>query len=350
MLAHRMAQIRITDVAAAAGVSITTVSHVLNGKGRIPEETRRRVRAAARALDYRPSSAARSLGGRRTGLISISLSQEEGHCVGMSDFAYFLQLVGAATAAAIASGYALILSSDVTNASPPLDHLPVDGGIVIDPITDDPHVARLEAAGAAVVTTGRVPRRSGGYWVDNDHPKGLTRVLDHLAAQGAERVALVSIPLTTTYALETEETYRRWSAERDRSPVVVGVRGGLTEAAGLAAAESLLDGTEPPDAICTPLDRLAIGVLLAAKAKGISVPDELLVATVTNSEATRAARPPLTALELYPQRLGTTAVEMLVDLIEGRVPAEATVVVPTRLIKRRSSSPAARPAPRALRA
>jgi DNA-binding LacI/PurR family transcriptional regulator len=345
-----MSPIRITDVAAAAGVSITTVSHALNGKGRIPEETRRRVRAAAEALGYRPSSAARSLGGRRTGLISISLSQEEGHCVGMSDFAYFLQLVNAATAAAIESGYALILSSDVTNASPPLDRLPVDGGIVIDPITDDPHVARLEAAGAAVVTTGRVPGRSDGHWVDNDHPKGLTRLLDHLTSQGAERVALVSIPLTTTYAVETEETYRQWSADRASPPLVFCVSGGLTEAAGAAAADSLLGSTEPPDAICTPLDRLAIGVLLGAKARNVSVPDELLVATVTNSEATRAATPPLTALELYPQQLGARAVEMLIDLIEGRDPADSNVVVPTRLLKRRSSNPAARRAPGAVRA
>jgi DNA-binding LacI/PurR family transcriptional regulator len=340
MLAERMALVRITDVAAAAGVSITTVSHALNGKGRIPEETRRRVRAAAEALGYRPSSAARSLGGRRTGLISISLSQDEGHCVGMSDFAYFLQLVNAATAAAIESGYALILSSDATHASPRLDQVPVDGGIVIDPIADDPHVARLEAAGAAVVTTGRVPGRADGHWVDNDHPRGLTRVLDHLAAQGAERVALVSIPLTTTYAVETEDTYRRWSAERGADPLVFCVSGGLTEAAGLAAAESLLGRAEPPDAICTPLDRLALGVLLGAGAMNVSVPDELLVATVTNSEATRVSTPPLTALELYPQQLGARAVEMLIDLIEGREPEESTVVVPTRLLKRGSSKPA----------
>ncbi len=170
-----MPHTRITDVAAAAGVSITTVSHALNGKGRIPEETRQRVRDAAEALGYRPSSAARNLGGRRAGLISISLSQDEGHCVGMSDVAYFLQLVSA-TAAAIASGYALILSSDLTNVPSPLDHLSVDGGIVIDPIADDPHVARLEEAGAAVVTTGRVPGRTDGYWVDNDHSRGLTGI------------------------------------------------------------------------------------------------------------------------------------------------------------------------------
>jgi DNA-binding LacI/PurR family transcriptional regulator len=333
-----MAPVRITDVASLAGVSITTVSHALNGKGRLPAETRERVRAAADALGYRPSSAARNLGGRRTGLISVSLSQEEGHPVGISDFAYFLQLLSAATAAGLRSGYALVLSADPTNSSPPLDDLAVDGGIVIDPIVDDPHVARLELAGAAVVTTGRVPGRSEGYWIDNNHPKGLTTLLNHLAAQGAERVALLSMPLTTSYAVETEETYRHWSAGAGREAIVYPLATGLTEAAGFAAAEELLACPSPPDAICTPLDRLAVGVLLAAQARGVSVPGKLLIATVTNSQATRRSTPPLTALELYPDRLGRLAVEMLIGLIERGQVARNWAVVPTRLLKRGSTN------------
>jgi DNA-binding LacI/PurR family transcriptional regulator len=332
-----MGQVRIKDVALAADVSITTVSHALNGKGRLPPATRERVRTIAEELGYRPSSPARNLGGRRTGLISIALAQDEGHCVGLSDFAYFLQLVRAATEAAVESGYALVLSSQAGGSGSPLDTLNVDGGIVIDPVCDDPHVARLRAAGAAVVTTGRVPGEDGGCWSDNDHPRGLRRLLDHLAERGARRVALVGIPLTTTYAIETRETYDDWCAARGQEPVIQWADGDLTEAAGFRATEQLLDGPTPPDAICTPLDRLALGALLSAEVKGCAVPEDLLVACVTNGESTRAARPPLTALELYPERIGAAAVEMLVDLIEDREPAQRQVVVPTRLIPRAST-------------
>jgi DNA-binding LacI/PurR family transcriptional regulator len=332
-----MGHVRIKDVALAAGVSITTVSHALNGKGRLPAETRERVRATAEALGYRPSSPARNLGGRRTGLISISLAQDDGHCVGMSDFAYFLQLVRAATEAAVESGYALVLSSEVAGSGSPLETLTVDGGIVIDPVRSDPHVARLRAAGAALVTTGRVPEEEGGCWVDNDHPRGLWRLLDHLAERGAQRVGLIGIPQTTTYAIETRETYEAWCAARGQEPIIAWADGDLTEAAGFSATESLIEAETPPDAICTPLDRLALGALLYARVSGVAIPGDMLVACVTNGESTRAARPSLTALELYPERIGAGAVEMLVDLIEGREPPQRQVIVPTRLIPRAST-------------
>ena len=73
-----MARIGIKDVAEAAGVSVTTVSHALNGKGRLPVETRERVQRVARDLGYRPSSTARNLVGGRTGLIGLTVSQAQG--------------------------------------------------------------------------------------------------------------------------------------------------------------------------------------------------------------------------------------------------------------------------------
>lgn len=326
----------IREVAQAAGVSITTVSHAMNGKGRLPEATRARVQHVARRLEYRPSAAARNLVRGRSGLIGISLAQAEGHPVAMYDFAYFMQLVGAATAAAVRRGYALVLSSNASGADSPLEHISVDGGIVIDPIRGDPDVKRLRSAGAPVVTIGRVPGEEGGCWVDNDHAKAMRRLLQHLAGRGARRIALVGIPLTTTYAVDVTDAYERWCAESKSEPLV-GYARDFTEAAGFAAASDLLRTKPRPDGICAPLDRLALGVLLAAKAHGIEVPTDLLVAGVTNSEASRRARPSLTALDLNPEQVGASAVELLVDITEGRELPERQVVVPTRLISRTST-------------
>lgn len=328
--------IGIKDVAEAAGVSITTVSHAMNGKGRLPEATRARVQHVARRLHYRPSSAARNLVTGRSGLIGISLAQAEGHPVAMSDFAYFMQLVGAATAAAVRRGYALALSSNVSGADSPLEHIPVDGGIVIDPIREDPDVERLRSVGAPVVTIGRVPGEEGGCWVDNDHPKAMRRLLQHVSRGGARRVALVGIPLTTTYAVDATDAYKRWCFE-NKSEAQIEYARNFTEAAGFAAASELLRTRPRPDAICAPLDRLALGVLLAAKALAIDVPAELLVAGVTNSEASRLARPSLTALDLHPERVGASAVDLLLNLAEGHEPAERQIFVPTRLISRMST-------------
>src|SRR5689334_2714606 len=99
----------IQEVAHAAGVSITTVSHALNGKGRIAPETRARVQRVAAELRYRPHAGARNLAEGKAGVISLAVSQAPGLSFALTDFAYFLNLMAAATRSALQLGYALVL-------------------------------------------------------------------------------------------------------------------------------------------------------------------------------------------------------------------------------------------------
>src|SRR4051794_13333482 len=169
----------IKDVARTAGVSVTTVSHALNGKGRISAKTRKRVQRAADSLGYRPNNTARNLVGGRTGLFGLTLSQASGLPISLGDFAYFAQLMMGATAASLDHGYALML----TPASEQLaEGGAIDGAIVVDPVAGDPLMPALQEAGIPVVTTGRVLDQPGfDYWVDNDHVSGVRSVLDHVA-------------------------------------------------------------------------------------------------------------------------------------------------------------------------
>src|SRR5690606_24208267 len=102
--------INIKEVARAAGVSVTTVSHVLNDKGRLNAETRERVCRIAAELGYRPNSAARNLVGKRTGLLGLALSPGSSATLGLGDLEYFAQLMLGATTAALKHGYALVLT------------------------------------------------------------------------------------------------------------------------------------------------------------------------------------------------------------------------------------------------
>ena len=111
----------------------------------------------------------------------------------------------------------------------------------------------------------------------------------------------------------------------------------VTEAGGFEAATSLLDSPHPPDAIYSALDRIAIGVLLAADAHDVDVPSSLRVAACTDSVAAQAARPPLTTLGLNPERIGREAVNMLIDLVEGVEVDPRHRIVATRLIEREST-------------
>ena len=330
-------RVGIKDVAAAAGVSVTTVSHALNGKGRLPPETRERVQRVARELAYRPSATARNLVGGKTGLLGLAVSQPAGRPMALGDFAYFVHLMSAASTAAIQRGYALVLAPGQHGG----DRWPdvgLDGAIVVDPIVDDPLVRELTRHDVPVVTTGRVPAATtSGPWVDNDHVAGARKALDHMAHRSARRIALVTTEPITSYAADWEGSYRAWCSEHDREPLIACARAGFTEAAGYAAAIELLDRPDPPDAIWATLDRLALGVLLAAKARAVRVPEDLMIGGMTDSHSSRSAAPALTTLDLDPEHLGAAAVGLLIDLLEDRAPDPPHVVVGTRLRARAST-------------
>jgi DNA-binding LacI/PurR family transcriptional regulator len=327
-------RVGIRQVAEAAGVSVTTVSHALNGKGRLPESTRERVQRVATDLGYRPSRAARNLVGGKTGLLGLAVSQPEGRDFALGDFAYFVELMSAATAIAMDHGYGLVLAPGRGTWT----GIDLDGAIVVDPLADDPLVDAMRERGIPVVTAGRVPGDpSQDWWVDNDHVKGTRKVLDHLVARGARSVAMVSTPPWTSYATDALDTDHRWCAEHGHEPRVAYAEDDVTEAGGFEAASELLASADPPDGIWASLDRLALGVLLAARSRDVSVPEDLLVVGTTDSDAGRWASPALTALSLHPQEIGRAAVTMLLDLVEGREPPRPHVVVGTRLLARAST-------------
>lgn len=329
-------RVGIKDVASAAGVSLTTVSHALNGKGRLTDETRERVQEIAARLGYQPSALARGLAGGRTGMLAIAVSCAEGFTLPVSDFDYFLQVMNAATSTALERGYALtLLPTDGRYES--LDRLPLDGAVVIDPVLGDPIVGHLERRGVAVVTTGRRPDGpADACWVDNDHIAGTGAILDHLEQEGARRVALLSAPLTSSYTIDALEAYTRWCSARGAEPVVTTIEE-TSESRAYAGAIELLASDDPPDAIYATLDRLALGVLLAADSQGIRVPEDLRIAGCSDSEASRSARPALTALSLDPDRIGNEVVELLIELIEEGPPEDRHRIVPSVVIPRAST-------------
>jgi DNA-binding LacI/PurR family transcriptional regulator len=325
----------IKEVAERAGVSITTVSHALNDKGRISPETRRRVYEIAEELGYRPNATARNLAGGRTGLIGLSVAQTGEGNFAVSDYQYFAELISAASVAALDRGYALMLATGVRVEA--WSRMQVDGAIIVDPILDDPVFKSLDGAGAPVVTTGRVPGRESGWWVDSEHRTGTRTILDHLAARGAQRIALLGSPPTTSYSIDSRAAYEEWCGENSQQPINMVAREDLTEGSGYEATIKLLRRARPPDAVHSTLDRLALGALLAAQSRGLSVPHDLMVSGCADSEASKWARPGLTTLEMYPSRIGDAAVEILTALIEGREPPEAQVYIPTRIVARGST-------------
>ncbi|MDQ2623091.1 MAG: LacI family transcriptional regulator [Actinomycetota bacterium] len=341
MAGNSKGRVGIRDVAAAAGVSPTTVSHALSGKGRLPDTTRDRIAAIALELGYRPNASARNLVSGKTGLLGIVVSASEESPFGLGDFDYFIQLLSAATGAAVERGRALVVEG-IRTGPDAFGQVDVDGAIVVDPVSDDPLLDSLDAAGVPVVTTGR---RDGpaGYgrpecWVDNDHRRATREILSHLKSRGAGTIGLVSTSPVSSYTRDVIESYREWCREAGQEPRIALAMGPINEGAGFRAAEELLDGDQPPDAIYATLDQLALGALLAARARNIPIPSQLMIAGCTDSQASIWADPPLTSVTLNPEEIGRAAVASLIDLIEDDSDVPEPKMVPAGIIERESTA------------
>lgn len=330
----------IRDVAAAAGVSITTVSDALNGKGRLPDATRSHVRTVAERLGYRPSAAARTLRTGKSGLIGLTVTTYGEEPFTFTEFAYFAEMARAATSAALARGYALVIlpATSRHSAFDIWSNVALDGTVVIDPSDHDPVVTELMRSGIPVVSDGR-PAKSLPVtaWVDNDHEAAVCGLLDHLADSGARRIGLLTGTSTDTYTRLSTSAYLDWCERVGQDPVVEAYPA-HDPCAGAVAADRLLARPDRPDAVYGLFDPNGTDLLAAARRYGLRVPDDLLLVCCSESTVYATTEPPITTLSLKPGRIGNTVIQLLIDAIEGSGggrPVEQ--IMPTDLIVRTSS-------------
>lgn len=343
---RRLGRAGIRDVAAAAGVSITTVSDALNGKGRLPDATRRHVREVADRLGYRPSAAARTLRTGKSGLIGLTVTTYGEEPFTFTEYAYFADMVRAATSTALDRGYALaILPAPVRERAVDVwSNVALDGTVVIDPAAHDPVVHDLLQQGIPVVSDGR-PADSLPVtaWVDNDHEAAVDHLLDHLADAGARRIGLLTGTSTDTYTRLSTTAYLRWCERRGQEPLYEAYPAHDARE-GAVAADRLLARPDRPDAVYGLFDPNGTDLLAAAHRYGLRVPEDLMLVCCSESTIYEATEPPISTLSLNPARIGTTVVRFLIDAIEGRARSADAVestpreeIMPTNLIVRASS-------------
>ncbi|WP_410657134.1 LacI family DNA-binding transcriptional regulator [Amycolatopsis sp. lyj-112] len=333
----------IRDVAAAAGVSITTVSHVLSGQGRISEDTRRRVAQAAADLGYQASVHAQQLVTRRSRTLAIQIANSvdaSSACALVPNSDYFLEVLNGAAEAASKRSYALLL----TPADADLDRLnafAVDGAILVDPRGDEPFFATGWCRDRPLVTTGRpmATQCQVPVIVDNDLVAAARLMLDHLAERGYERPAMITTDTSRSYAADLVAGYRGWMDDRGREPVVVEIDEPPTGEGTAEALGRLLDRTRCPDAVFTTSENLALGVLHEARRRQLAVPASLGLCSAVDSGSLRLTSPQVTGMFVHPREVGGRAATALMDLIEGGSTGTETrrIEVPVRLNAREST-------------
>ncbi|GGZ60895.1 LacI family transcriptional regulator [Streptomyces subrutilus] len=323
----------IADIARAAEVSTATVSHALNGTGRLADGTRRRVRDTAAALGYGargPRTRTRTLG--------LAVTTYAGSAWDFAGVAYFSRLLTAATSAAHARGYALTTLPADRGAEPLWHTLAVDGMLLLDSPDGDLVLRALRARGLPVVFDGRpAAPRPDDVWVDNDHTATTRAVLDHLAASGARRPALHSGYGREHYTAAVTSAYAQWCAERGVPALVIPFDPADTAGHAFDAAFAAPDR---PDAVYSVYDPGGHQVLAAAARHGIRTPQGLLLVCASEDAGYADHEPAVTTVTLNPERIAVVAVSALVGIIEsGQAESPGQRTVATGLRVRTSSRP-----------
>jgi DNA-binding LacI/PurR family transcriptional regulator len=309
----------IHDVARQAGVSITTVSHSLNSKGIVAAATRQRVLEAATELGYSPDPIARRLRGNRLGAIglvirpldSLQTYQPEG-------VDYFVRFVGAAAVEALDRGFGLMLVRDPTKQNVPAITLGVDGFIVCDPIGNDPVIELLDRNNIPLVTVGRdIERPDFTNWLESGGVTDAKVVFEHLTAQGAKRIALVTGTDDNAWFADSMQAYQEWLLLHPQDAIVYHQDESTGESGGRAVAEAMLaDARGLPDAVYFLTGRGAAGLQARFQESGLEVPRDILIVAGSDAEQTRFAVPSITSVDLAPEETARAAVDFLVRRLE----------------------------------
>ena len=332
----------IRDVARAAGVSITTVSHALNDKPGVSEGTRMRVREVADELGYRPDPRGRHLASGRTGLVALTVSVPTGVRTPVAEFAHNAAVTEGAAGASTRRELALVIVP--SGGGVIWQRLPLDGAIVVDPSPGDPAMHELARARVPVVTIGRITEPDPGLawtdYVDNDFVEGTHAVLAHLRQRGAQRVGVMGAGGRESYAQDSVEAYRAWCMAATQEPwlhLIHDMDWTDIEASIKREVALALDRADLPDAVHCLDEVMALALLRACAERGIRVPDDLLVSSISDRGRAEVASPSLTTLELHPRELGAAAAGVLADLLAGLPPPVAPVFVETTIMARGST-------------
>lgn len=328
---------RIDDVAAAAGVSIKTVSRVMNDEPGVRPETRERVREAMEALNYRPSMPARSLAGRRSSLLGLVYDNPSAN--------YVFAVQSGAIAKCREADLRLFVQScndlgsrTVEEVMAMVEQTHVDGLVVTPPLSEDPQlIAALDAGGVAYVRIAPDRRRHGAPCVVMDDEAAAREMTEHLLRLGHRRIGFVEGHPAHTSSRERRAGYEAAmaAARLPRGPVEQGYN---DVASGCEAGRRLLSGSERPTAIFASNDDMAAGVIQAARGLGLDVPREISVAGFDDSQIATIVWPALTTIRQPIRAMAATAVGLLIDMVRGR-DAPAVTELAHELVHRESAAP-----------
>lgn len=338
-------KITIEHVAREAGVSIKTVSRVINREPNVREATRQRVERAVDKLKYRPNQSARNLASHRSRLVALVFDDPTAYEIPSSGYIIKMQL--GALRACQKSNYDLLIhpcnyrSRDVGGELRALIRQSRPDGVVLAaPLSNMPRVVRaIEATGTRFVRLSPGASRGGRLSVSTNDREISAEMTRYLGALGHRRIAFIKGHSSHKAVASRYLGYRDGLEQLgfEYSVALVG-EGDNSFGSGEACASRLLQLEHPPTAIFAANDDMAAGVIRVADRLGILVPDQLSVAGFDDIPLARLVYPALTTIR---QPLSVMAERAVSEIIAGRAAeTQGTIIIPAKLQIRESTGPA----------
>jgi LacI family transcriptional regulator len=328
--------VTMADVARLAGVSVSTVSHVINETRPVSEELRRRVQDAILASGYHPNQIARALATSNSSLIGIVMSAMSNPMFG--------DVVAAMEAKARRHGYTLLVTDsrddpvvEAQGVRVMLDRR-VDG-VILAPANDERSAGILELLATRRTPTVLLDRFADPRFdmVGAESVRSTALLVEHLARAGHQRIGFLSGMTGVSTTTERLEGYRLGLAEWDLPFERALVRSGRsTVSGGYHATRALLSGRRPPTAIIGANNNMTVGAYRAAREVQRQIPDDLAIVSFDDIEWADLFEPSLTAVAQPIAAMGSAAISLLLTRMEDPEGVRSSVRLPTTFVHRES--------------
>jgi LacI family transcriptional regulator len=346
-MARRRQSVTIKHVAADAGVSLQTVSRVINKEPNVRPEMLLRVQDAIARLGYVPSIAAQRMGGSRSYLI-VSLNDRDRTIADWrerqgADWVGQMLLGGMLTC--VEHGYRLIIELVDTHS----DHierellaaiaaLQPDGVILTPPHSENPLITNLLAEHRISFARIGSLKPGPGFALTMDDERAARIATEHLLALGHRRIGFIAGPAEYELSGWRVDGWRQAMAAAGCDTAALLAQGDFGHESGRVAAAALLDGAAAPTAIIASNDRMALATLDVARTRGLDVPGDLSLISFDDTPMVHFTHPPLTAIAQPIAEVTARAVELIIADQTGMETPDGPVVVPATLIVRHSTA------------
>ncbi|PZU38226.1 MAG: LacI family transcriptional regulator [Microbacterium sp.] len=327
----------IEQVAAAAGVSRSTVSRVVNGSSAVSPEALAAVKGAIERLAYVPNRAARSLASRQTHAIALVVPEDASQFFGDP---YFAGIVTGISRRISESDYLLnliIASDDPSNKTASYVRSgTIDGALVASHHAEDRFIDAIAAA-VPLVFGGRPAQWSDTHhFVDVDNVAGARLATQHLIERGRTRIATITGPLSMPAGVDR---LAGWSAALAEAGLAEGPAedGGFKPELAEDAMRRILASGREFDALFVASDMMARAAIRVLTAAGIRVPQDVAIVGYDDSPVATDREPQLTTIRQPLEQMGETMASLLIQVLAGTAPAERALIMPTELVVRETT-------------